>query len=345
MKLLNIVRLQRAGRLTAAACGVALVCASGPATAAAHHPSPSTHSATSTPHLLATGLGATVGSTVGPDGALYVTDAIAGTVERINPRTGNNRVVADGLPTRVVPGLGGAMDVAFVGKRAYVLVTLVGSDVGGNSVDGIYRINRRHHPRLVADIGAFATAHKPMNDYFVPSGVQFAMQPHRGGFLVTDGHHDRVYDVSMNGTVSVAVNLSTVAPTGLDSWGNRVFMAAAGPVPHLASDGQVVQLDLASGTARSVARGARLAVDVAHTGHDLYALSQGEFPPGNDPGTPAGHDSGALLKINDDGSMSQVASGLDQPTSVQIIGRTAYVVTLNGEVLSVVLPHRACHRR
>ncbi len=327
-------------RLAAAACGVALTCGAGPATAAVHHPAPSAHPATSTPHLLATGLGATIGSTVGPDGALYVTDAISGTLKRVDPRTGTRRVVADGLPTRVVPGVGGAMDVAFVGKTAYVLVTLVGSDVGGSSADGIYVIDRWHHPRLIADIGAFASAHPPMTDCFVPSGLQFAMEHYRGGFLVTDGHHNRVYRVSMDGTVSVAQDFANVAPTGLDIWGNRVFMAQAGPVPHVPSDGRVIRLDLVSGTSRPVAQGARLAVDVAHTGHDLYALSQGVFPAGSDPGTPAGHDSGALLKINDDGSMTQVSGRIDQPTSVQIIGRTAYVVTLNGEVLTVELPHR-----
>ena len=346
MRLTNIVTLHRTALWAAAACAVALACGSEPATAMVHHPVSSAHSETSTPHLLAAGLGATVGSTVGPGGALYVTDAISGTLERVDPRTGNHRVVADGLPTRVVPGLGGAMDVTFVHKTAYVLVTLVGSDVGGTSADGIYRIDRpHHHPRLVADIGAYASAHPPTTDFFVPSGVQFALQRHRGGFLVTDGHHNRVYGVSIDGAVSVVQNFANVAPTGLDVWRNRVFMAEAGPVPHSPSDGRVVRLDLASGTSRPVARGARLAVDVAHTGHDLYALSQGIFPAGNDPGTPAGHDSGFLLKVNGNGSMTRVVGRIDQPTSVQIIGHTAYIVTLNGEVLTAVLPHRACHRR
>jgi hypothetical protein len=37
--------------------------------------------------------------------------------------------------------------------------------------------------------------------------------------------------------------------------------------------------------------------------------------------------------------METVAAGLDQPTSVQFIGHTAYVVTLNGEIDAVALPH------
>ena len=35
----------------------------------------------------------------------------------------------------------------------------------------------------------------------------------------------------------------------------------------------------------------------------------------------------------------QSAAGLDRPTSVEIVGRTAYVVTLDGEVWKVPLAH------
>ena len=33
-------------------------------------------------------------------------------------------------------------------------------------------------------------------DFFVPTGVQYALEPYRGGFLVTDGHHNRVLRVA-----------------------------------------------------------------------------------------------------------------------------------------------------
>ena len=37
--------------------------------------------------------------------------------------------------------------------------------------------------------------------------------------------------------------------------------------------------------------------------------------------------------------MTPVAEGLDRPSSVQVIGHTAYVVTLNGEIDTVPLAH------
>ena len=51
-------------------------------------------------------------------------------------KTGATTTYASGLPKPII-GLGGAMDIAFIGNTAYVLVTLVGPDVGGSSVAGI----------------------------------------------------------------------------------------------------------------------------------------------------------------------------------------------------------------
>src|SRR3989442_12630912 len=72
--------------------------------------------------LLVTGLEGAIGSTIGPDGALYVTEGAAGRITRVDPQTGEITTFASGLPKAIV-GLGGAMDVAFLGKTAYVLVT------------------------------------------------------------------------------------------------------------------------------------------------------------------------------------------------------------------------------
>ena len=58
------------------------------------------------------------GSTIGPDGALYVTAPAEGTVLRIDRRTGDVTEYASGLPPILADvGLGGAMDVAFLGTH------------------------------------------------------------------------------------------------------------------------------------------------------------------------------------------------------------------------------------
>ena len=145
--------------------------------------------------LLVTGMASGSGSTVGPGRALYVTEGAAGRVLHVDPKTGEVTTFASGLPKSIV-GIGGAMDVAFVGETAYVLVTLVGADVGGSDKVGIYRVDGPDQFSVIADIGGFSVDNPPKTPYDVPTGVQYALQPYRGGFLVTDGHHNRVLRVT-----------------------------------------------------------------------------------------------------------------------------------------------------
>src|SRR5882724_10056064 len=57
--------------------------------------------------LLVTGLQGASGSTVGPDGALYVTEGAAGRISRVDPQTGELTTFASGLPPSII-GIGGA---------------------------------------------------------------------------------------------------------------------------------------------------------------------------------------------------------------------------------------------
>ena len=184
---------------------------------------------------------------------------------------------------------------------------------------------------VVADIGAFAAAHPPATAFFVPSGVQYALEPFRGGFLVTDGHHNRVLQVSRDGAVSVLLAFDDIVPTGLAASGDTIYMAEAGPVPHRPADGKVVVFGPRSTTAAVVAAGAPLLVDVAFgRGRQLFALAQGTHSTGPE-GSPADPHTGALVRA-EGGGFAVILGGLDRPTSLEIVGDTAYVVTLTGEI-------------
>ena len=209
--------------------------------------------------LLASGLQGTVGSTIGPDGALYVTEGAIGQVTRIDVRTGATSAFATGLPISALP-IGGAIDVAFLGRTAYVLVATVGDDVPGdtsNDVDGIYRVDDADSFTVIADIGDWSLKNPPPADidFFLARGVPFAMEPTRGGFLVTDGHHNRVVKASLNGDVSLVEQFANIVPTGLAALGPLVFMAEAGPIPHDPATGQVVAFWTWNPQPRAVASG------------------------------------------------------------------------------------------
>ena len=299
--------------------------------------------------LLLAGLDGGSGSTVGPGGALYVTESAAGRISRVDPRTGKITTFASGLPKSIV-GIGGTTDVAFIGGTAYALVTLVGKDFGTTDIVGIYRIDGPDSFTVVADIGKFASKNPPPDEieFDVATGVQYALETYRGEFLVTDGHHNRVYRVTRAGEVSVLIQFGNIVPTGIATRGNTVYMAEAGPVPHAPADGKVVSFKVVSfkpksPTVTEVASGAPLLVDVEFgRGRDLFALSQGEFG-GGDPGAPAAPGTGSLVKVNGDGTFSTVVDELNQPTSVEFIRNTAYVVTLGGEIWKVENPSSPPH--
>jgi hypothetical protein len=189
---------------------------------------------------------------------------------------------------------------------------------------------------VIADIGAFSLANPPDTDFFVPTGVQYAIEAYRGGFLVTDGHHNRVLHVTRDGLVSEFMAFGNIVPTGLAVSGNTIYMAEAGPVPHLPETGRIVAFGPRSSGVTEVAAGAPLLVDVEFgRGRTLFALSQGVFPAGNPEGSPAAPETGALVQVAPDGTFSMVAEPLNQPTSLEIIGNTAYVVTLGGEIWKI----------
>lgn len=291
------------------------------------------------------GSGLASGSTIGPDGALYVTDPNAGSVLRVDRRTGAVRTFADGLPPQVL-GVGGAMDVAFIGRTAYVLVTLVGGDIIGgphigDATVGIYRLGRNGEFTVIADIGAWSIDHPPTTGHFITTGVQYALQRYGHGFLVTDGHHNRVLRVGLDGDIDELIGFDNIVPTGLETIGPAVLVAEAGPLPHLPEDGKVVAFWPRSEATLDLAHGASLLVDIERgRGSELYALSQGQWD-GVAEGSPAVPDTGRLLRVDWRGGLVPVVDGngnalvLDRPTSLELVGITAYVVGLSGTIVKI----------
>ena len=315
-----------------------LVAAASPGVTAAQNGKASQHRMKVT--LLAHGLQGSVGATIGPDGALYVAEAgtgpgDAGRITRIDPSNGQATTFASGLPARVIP-LGGAIDVAFVGSTMYVLVTAVGPDVGGTSVDGIYRLDDSGFT-VFADLGAWSVANPPSTPFDLSRGVQFALQPVADGFLVTDGHHNRVLHVSAAGEVTQLIQFDNIVPTGLAVAHRRVFMSEAGPVPYAPETGKVVSFRRSAPVqAHDVASGYSLITDVECGPHGaLYALSQGDSPGDVAPGSPALPDSGRLLAVNRHGGFFVLVDKLNLPTSLDFVGNTAFVTTLAGDVWKI----------
>ena len=290
------------------------------------------------------------GSTIGPDGALYVTDGVAGAVLRIDRRSGQVSPYAGGLPAKAfIDDIGGPFDVAFAGRTAYVLVTFVSGTFLGEHPEpfgdpeahnGLYRIERDGSNTLVADLGQWSVENPPEPAFFVDTGVQYALEPYHGGFLVTDGHHNRVLWVSRQGSIHEVATFGNVAPTGLETALGRVFVSQLGPIPHVPENGKVVALSPGR-EPREVASGASMLIDVEWGSHDkLYGLSQGRWD-GVGEGSRAVPNTGRLVVVGRHGDLTPVVDGrgqelvLDRPTSMEFVGDTAYVVSVTGVVYRV----------
>jgi hypothetical protein len=148
--------------------------------------------------------------------------------------------------------------------------------------------------------------------------------------LVADSHLNRVLRVTLDGEVSVLIAFDNIVPTGLEVRGNMVYMAEAGPDPHTPETGKVVSFGARSPTATEIASGVPFLLDVELDGRGhLYALSHGTFDPITGGAVPY---TGALVKVNGDGTFTHIMDDMDQPTSLEFIGNTAYFVTLTGEI-------------
>ena len=178
-------------------------------------------------------------------------------------------------------------------------------------------------------------SHPPSTKFFIPTGVQYALETYRGGFLVTDGHHNRVLRVTLDGEITELITFGNIVPTGLEVRGDTIYMAQAGPVPHLPENGKVVSFDPKSTTATEVASGGRLLVDVEFGRGAPSSRSRRASSRSATPRARRRCRTGQLLQVNADGTFSVVAEGLNQPTSLEMIGNTAYVVTLGGEIWKI----------
>ena len=68
-------------------------------------------------------------------------------------------------------------------------------------------------------------------DFFVPTGVQYALEAYRGGFLVTDGHHNRVLLVTLDGEVTELITFGNIVPTGIETGATRSTWPRPAPSP------------------------------------------------------------------------------------------------------------------
>jgi hypothetical protein len=315
--------------------------------------------------LLASGL-STTGATIGPDGALYIaqpgtggdiaitlpadlaeefgTDTgyfgFTGSVARVDPETGEVTTAASGLPSGALEHGGegaGATDVAFIGDTMYVLMAGGHNYVGGAAADspnGVYRYEGDDEWTVIVDLSEFNDENPVAFGDAAPGGNPFSFTPRGSGFIISDGNYNRVLHAGVDGSVDVLVTFDNVVPTGTESGtSGPVFITQFSAFPHAPGSSKLQQIGYPTGNTVDLATGTQLIDVEIGPGGKLYVLSFGE--PSEDPeGPPAVPGSGAI-QVLDGGELKTVVSGFFIPTSLDIIGDTAFVSGLTGDVYKV----------
>ena len=222
------MRSQRKLLLLAAAVVVMIT----PSAASAAPPSP----APTTTQLL-TGLEGGSGSTVGPGGALYVTESAAGRISRVDPRTGEITTFASGCRSRSSASAAATTSRSSAGPRTrwspLSAPTSAAATLSASTGWTAPKLHRhRGHRRVRLEQSARSVRHPnrtPVRAGDLPRrvlGHGWAPQPGVPGHARRRRHE--------------LIAFGNIVPTGLETRGNTVYMAEAGPVPHDPEDGKVV---------------------------------------------------------------------------------------------------------
>ncbi|MFN8633231.1 MAG: ScyD/ScyE family protein [Chloroflexota bacterium] len=301
--------------------------------------------------VLVSGLNNPRGLTMGPDGAVYITEAgragdeavkagfyhvpfnigRSARVTRVLP-DGTWQVVLDNLPSVKTPDdVFGATGVAFVDDTLYVLTAAGGRDVGDPSYDNaILRVSPSGAVDTLVNITQLNYQNPPLARLRdlradVEGGVPFGLTAMGGRLYATDGNLETVTEVNLDGTTRRLVELPasnrvlvglTGAPDG------SLWVAEYGPLPHQPGASKISRLTL-DGEMTVAWAGLTEAIQVAFgpdgSAYVLQFASRSRVT-----------SSGSLIRRWPDGHLETLATGLNYPTGLALGPDGSFYVSENG---------------
>ena len=256
----------------------------------------------------------------------------AGFTSRISKITSNGTrtTVADHLPSAVTtPASGsnvlGVEDVQFIDGVLYGMEAGAGCSHGLIGTDNtIFRVNAHGTTTTVVNLSAFLKAHPTANpslDDFEPDGTWYSMVAVHDVLYATEPNHQEVDRITRSGTISRVVDLSRLfvppsnwqGDTSMVYHNGQFYFGVLGTFPVRPGTQNIYKMT-PSGQIKVVASGLSTVLGVAFDRWGrLYALESmtvAGFPGPQDVG------SGKVVRVNADGTLSTIVTGLTFPTAM-----------------------------
>jgi hypothetical protein len=188
----------------------------------------------------------------------------------------------------------------------------------------IFQVNANGAKTTVANLSAFIKAHPvahPDANDFEPDGTWYSMVDVQNVLYVTEPNHQEVDRVTRDGQITRVIDLSTLfvppsnwqGPTSMVSHNGNFYFGVLGTFPVRPGTQNIYKLT-PSGHVSVVASGLTAVLGIAFDGQGrLYALETDTVA--GFPG-PSAANSGQVVRVNANGTLTTIASGLNFPSAM-----------------------------
>lgn len=269
--------------------------------------------------------------------------------------SGHKTTLASGLPSSLSPtgNLQGVADVAFLDGKLYALLAGGGCSHGNPTLpNGIVKVNVNNGKwSYITDLSLFYLEHPtayPGTSDFEPDGVPYSLLAYNNRLLAVEPNHGQITATTADGTTTQLIDLSFsqghIVPTSLATNDDNLYVGNLGLFPILPNWERVMTLsknlgfsDRTPGLETKPGEMNKFRVASSRAGFTtivslkfgpdglLYALELSDLAAAGP--TPS---AGKVVRLDRDGTIVDVVTGLDRPTGMTFGPDSALYVSTVG---------------